>query len=262
MDKLDCMRFAGKVNQEAIELGFDIAKGMMLGEIDAAIEQYILDHNCRPAFKNYQPPGAKSPFPATACLSPNSVVVHGIPNDYFVEPGDLLTIDLGVEYNGWFVDSARSRVIAYDGSTNHRKAQDLIDATEAILNAQLSVLKDECTFLEVVEVSEAMARNHNVVILPQWGGHKIGDKVHIDPFIPNAIDTNLSNLQQQLERKKYARMTFKEGDTICLEPVVSYGNTAIIVDADLWTIRKADGNLAAHTERCVLVTKTGYEILS
>ena len=269
MNRLEAMRYAGGVNQQAIEHGFSVAlPGKTLREVNDAVEAFILEKGCLPAFKHYQPDGAKSPFPATACISPNSVVVHGVPGDYVLEPADLLTIDVGAEYKGWFVDSARSRVVPCPVAASEtqlqqaKEAEYLIQATEAILSAQLAVIRDGCTFLQLVEVSEKAAQDYGVTIMAQWGGHQIGNKVHLEPFIPSGIDRRQSRLKQSLDAKKYARQQLTEGETICVEPVVTYGSSDIILDGDLWTVRKSDGLLAAHTERCLLVTKDGYELLS
>lgn len=264
MDKLEAMRHAGKINQYAIEYGFQVAKpGKTLKDVDEAVEWYVMyggrDRSCKPAFKNYQPNGAAYPFPATSCISPNDVVVHGIPGDYVIQPGDLITIDVGSEYHGWFVDSARSKIIA--GKENPA-GQYLVDATEKILEAQLSVIKDGCSLMEIVIAAESEAARLNVTILPQFGGHQIGEKVHMDPFIPNAIDRNISRIRQQLDINRYSNTRLQDGQTICIEPVVTYGSIDIIVDEDKWTVRKEDKALTAHTERCILVTKNGCEILS
>jgi len=266
-DKLDSMRYAGKVNVGAIERGFEVAQpGVTTREIDAAMESFIREAGCTPSFKDYQPDGYPSPFPATACISPNSVVVHGIPGDYVLEPGDLLTIDVGTEYNGWHVDAARTRVIPGDmnGVQKQRsyEASDLIEATEAILEAQLSVVKNECTFLQMILAAEAAAAKHEVIIMPQWGGHEIGKKVHLPPFIPSAIHRTASKIKQQIEEKQFSRQTLVTGQTICIEPVVTCGTNDIMIDEDGWTIRHTQHYLTAHTERCLLVTENGYELLS
>ncbi len=264
MDKLECMRYAGKVNQLAIEYGFRLAvPGTSLLKINSGIEEFILDMGCKPAFKNYHPVGSPVPFPATACLSPNDVVVHGLPNDYIIKPGDLLTVDVGCEYNGWYVDSARSRLIPCENAGRAIRVGKLITATEAILEAQLNIIKHNCTFLDLIRVSEKTAKLHDVLIMSRWGGHQIGNRIHIDPFIPSAIDRKQSPLKQGLEESKYGRQVLEAGQTICIEPVVTEGfDDTIIIEEDLWTIRKQDGLLAAHTERCLLVTETGYELIS
>lgn len=259
------MRHAGTVNQGAIEAGFECAvPGTPLSKIDEVMEAYIRDHEgCRPAFKNYQPEGAASPFPFTACISPNEVVVHGIPGDYRLLPGDLLTIDVGTEYQGFFVDSARTRIVPGEAPTEKIIAGNrMIHAVEDILGAQLGVIRDGCNFLTMVQAAEAEAKRHDVLIMPQWGGHGIGNKIHFEPYIPSAIDRTKPKLTQNVEERLYARSFLTAGQTICVEPVITLGNSDIILDSDQWTYRKTDGHLVAHSERCILVTETGYELLS
>lgn len=255
------MRYAGLVNQQAIEWGFEKARpGVKLSKIDEAIENVIRGRGCKPAFKGYQPDGYPVPFPACACISPNEVVVHGVPGDYILRDGDLLTIDVGSSYQGFFVDAARSRVIG--DVSQAKQAVELVEATEAILAAQLSTVKNQCDFLTMVKAAEAEAIRRKVVIMPQWGGHGIADQIHMDPFIPSAVDRRKPALSQRIEERKLARQKLTTGQTICLEPVVTFGSADIIVDGDQWTVRKTDGLLAAHTERCILVTEDGYELLS
>ena len=276
MDRLEATRYAGRINREAIEHGFKfVAAGTSLLEIDRAVEQYILDHNCTPAFKGYRG------FPNTCCLSPNDVVVHGVPNDYRIKDGDILTIDVGCSYDGWMVDSARTQLIEdpfpalsdpenYDWSTYRNKCS-LIYASECVLEAQLSVIKNGCSLLDILKASELAAKANfgadarpspPLNIYPQWHGHQIGQTVHMEPSIPSCIDPAISKLKRwQLERE-YDKCKLQAGQVICLEPVVTFGKTDIIEDGDGWTVRSADGSLVAHTESCILITETGYEILS
>lgn len=257
-DRIEASRYAGQVNQQAIEQGFLVAKpGVTLLEIDAAVEKHILDNGCRPVFKGYKG------FPAACCLSPNDVIIHGVPNGYALKTGDILTIDVGSECDSWMVDSARTRVIR-----DHRilpglylVGEALVNAVEHVLEAQLSVVKDGCSLLEIMKKAEASAKGR-CFIYPQFGGHQIGQELHVDPFIPNCIDPTLSSIKRwQLERE-YDKYKLQAGQIICLEPVVTLTNTDIIQDEDGWTIRTKSGTWASHTERCLLVTETGYEILS
>lgn len=257
-NKLECMRYAGKVNQQAIGWGFSKAiPGVSLREIDEQIEWYIRQAGCTPAFKNYQPEGYALPFKHSACISVNHGVVHGVPNDYKLQNGDLLTIDLGTKYNDWFVDAARSRVIGVN-----EKAQRLVDATESILHTQLSVVKDQCDFLTMVKVTEEKAKTWKVNICPLFGGHGINTKIHDAPFIPSTINRSKSKIQQQLEERQYARQYFIAGQTYCIEPVIMLKDTEIYIDDDGWTVYTKDGGLACHSERCIFVTQNGFEILS
>jgi methionyl aminopeptidase len=253
------MRYAGKVNTSAIEWGFHAAKpGVTLADVDKAIEWYIVHAGCRPAFKGYQPEGFKSPFPASACISVNDVVVHGVPNHYILKLGDLLTIDVGTECEGWFVDAARTRIV--DG-TNVLGAR-LIGATEDIMRAQLEVIKGGCDMLTLVQAAGRTARQHKVKILSEWGGHGISNKIHTEPFIPNALTEGKGHLFRSFEEQNLQKIKFVAGETYCIEPVCTFGSTETFTDEDGWTIRKCDGQLAAHTERCILVLENGIEVLS
>lgn len=276
MDRLEATRYAGKINQLAIKRGFEVAKkGVTLLEIDAAIEKCILDNNCQPVFKGYKG------YPATSCLSPNDIVVHGIPNEYSLKDGDILTIDVGCSHEGWMIDAARTRLIEdpikamedpenYDWDTYHYKAG-LIFAAESVLEAELSVIKNGCSLLDIIKAAELAAKSNffskakpspPLSIYPQWGGHEIGQQLHMGPFIPNCIDPSLSGIKRWRLERQYDDFKLKTGQTICLEPVVTFGKTDIMIDRDGWTVKSKDGSLAAHTENCILITETGYETLS
>jgi methionyl aminopeptidase len=257
MAKLDAMRFAGTVNKSAISWGSHHAKpGVTLKELDAIIEDYILKTGCKPAFKGYRN------YPATACLSVNDVAVHGIPNEYSLRDGDLLTIDVGAICDGWYVDSARSFLIGTSKSSRSESRLKLIEAAEMILEAELSVLSSGCTYMQLIDAADRKSSMLGVNIMPQWQGHHIGNTVHIEPSIPNTLPTHVGSTKLALLQRQYRNMTFKAGDTICLEPVVTFGTVETTIDSDGWTIRSRDGSDVAHTERCLLVTEQGYELLS
>jgi methionyl aminopeptidase len=185
-------------------------------------------------------------------------MVHGIPNDYILKPGDLLTIDVGTEYENWFVDSARTRIIEGKNELGSK----LIEATEEILKAQLAVVKDGCDMLTIVLAAEKIARQYGAKIFSIWGGHGIGDKVHTEPFIPNAFTEGQSHLARCFEENNFKLSRFHAGHTYCIEPVVTFGSLDMIVDPDGWTVRHKDGQLVAHTERTILVLENGIEVLS
>lgn len=254
MAKIDAMRFAGTVNKNAIEWGKHHAKpGVTLKELDTIIEDYILKTGCKPAFKGYRN------YPATTCLSVNDVAVHGIPNDYKLKDGDLLTIDVGSICDGWYVDSARSLIV---GKLRDESRLKLIEAAELILAAEISVLSDGCTYMQLIDAANRQSLELGVTIMPQWQGHHIGNTVHIEPSIPNTLPTHIGGTKLALLQRQYRNMTFKTGDTICLEPVVTFGTQETTIDPDGWTIRSRDGSDVAHTERCLLVTEHGHELLS
>lgn len=260
MDKnrLKYMREAGRVNLQAIELGLSMLEpGTVLKDIDVAMEELIRKNGCEPAFKGYQPVGATAPYPATACISVNDVLVHGLPGDYAIQDGDIVTVDVGTKNHGWHVDAARSKVVG-----SNPEAQRLLNSTEIILAAQLDLVKDGCSLYSLVEVSEKLSYQLGIYIMPQWGGHGIGETVHTEPFIPASIDRTQTKIMQTLTQQRYKREKLKEGQTICIEPVTSLGSHDIMLDADQWTVRTADGGITTHTERCLVVTRHGYEILT
>jgi len=256
-DQLKATRYAGSVNAAAIDFGFKYAvPGTSLKDLDQAIGEYFHSHGCLPIFKGYRG------FPGTACLSPNDVVVHGVPSDYCLKVGDLLTIDVGCSYEGWCVDSARTRVIGLKQPGLFPLQERLAAAAESVLEAQMSTLRHGTTLLDIARAAEFRAAQLDVNIFHQFGGHTIGRELHGPPFIPNCIDRSLSSIKKwQLERE-YGQYILQAGQVICLEPVVTFGKTDIIIDGDGWTVRTTDGSLVAHSEHCILVTDTGHEILS
>ena len=257
MDKLDAMKYAGVVNNGAISWGSHLAGlKFSLLEIDAMMNRYFIERDCTPIFKGYRG------FPGTACLSPNDVVVHGVPSNYIPKDGDLLTIDVGCSYEGWCVDSARTIVIGLTQPGLFPLQERLAAAAESVLEAEMSILRPGTTLLEIAKAAEDRAAQLGVNIFPQFGGHNIGRALHEEPFIPNCIDPALSSIKRwQLERE-YAGYALQAGQVICLEPVVTFGKTDIMVDGDGWTVRTPAGSLVAPSEQCILITDNGHEILS
>lgn len=265
-EKIDSMREAGRINREAIEYGFELAQpGLTLLELDQELECFIRNNDCEPAFKGY------NGFPFTACLSVNDVLVHGLPNSYIVQDGDILTIDIGSRKNGWCVDAADTLPI---GEASN-EAVGIIGMNKTVLSMQLDKVKDGVSLYEIASMSnilmdiyngppdrERVLGEKNIMILPQLGGHQIGKTIHEDPFIPAVLDKSLSKPRQQLQELDYKNTKLHAGQTICIEPVVKYGTADTILDADGWTIRSKDKELSSHVEKCILVTETGYEILS
>jgi methionyl aminopeptidase len=261
MDQIEAMRIAGKVNRDAINFGFITASpGKTLLDIDKAIEDFIMRAGCQPAFKGYRN------FPATTCLSPNDTVIHGVPNDYILKVGDILTIDLGVDHEGWKVDAADTQIIQ-DANTDlsledFHIQRELIRAVHDILEQEISVIKHNCTLLDIINAAESTAKKWHVNIFPQFGGHQIGKTVHMDPFIPNCFNRNITQLKQNIEKYKYQNYKLMAGMVICLEPVITFNSTEIYIESDNWTVKTKDKSLAAHAEKCILINQNDCEILS
>jgi methionyl aminopeptidase len=257
------MREAGRINLLAIETAIRCTTGRhpTLKELDIIIEDVILRNNCQPAFKGYRD------YPATSCISVNDVAVHGIPNDYRIDYGDLVTIDVGTRCHDWCVDAARTFVVPQ--VFNHEKLQDqwnqrctLASAAEAILFAELDTIRDGVSLWDIANAGEKEAKRQGVDLICQYGGHQIGESIHIDPFIPNSLDRSKGEFFASLQKRKLKSYCLKEGQTVCLEPVVTIGCTNTYIDEDGWTVRTQSRNDVAHTERCILILSGGYEILT
>lgn len=249
------MKYAGNTNLRAINLGITIAKpGITLLDLNDVIEKTIRFDGCEPAFKDYRG------YPAAACISVNDGVVHGIPNNYVIRAGDLITIDVGTRYQGWCVDAARSFVVR--GPTMFPLREALVNAGEDILAAELQVVKDGVSLWDIANAGHQETARQRVSLIIEWGGHQIGQTIHIDPFIPNGFNHSKGPLGVTLEAQRLKGQILHTGQAICLEPVVTLGSTETIIDADCWTIRSKHGNNVTHTERCILITNEGYEILT
>lgn len=197
----------------------------------------------KPAFLGYE--GA-TPFPDVICISLNDEVVHGIPRaDTVLRPGDVVSIDFGVVYDGMVTDAARSFVI---GDTKEQ-VKKLIRDTESSMYAGIEALRDG------VRVGDIASAIQKVLVKGQYGivrdlvGHGVGHQLHEEPDIPNYGFAGSGPV-------------LKAGMTIAIEPMATLGTHAVTVDDDQWTIRTADGSLAAHFENTVLITDRGYEILT
>jgi methionyl aminopeptidase len=255
MNKLESQRIAAQINSEALKLGFEIAKpGVTLKIIDSRIEQYIIDKGGIPAFKDYKPSFATSAFPASACISVNDIMVHGLPNEYKLKDRDILTIDLGTQYNGYYVDCAET-ICMTDASSENEKL--LLDAG-IVLNQIVSVIKPGNHIRDLFNQGLRTAKLVGVYIVPEFFGHFIGQNIHEEPCIPHNYPRNwldLPNLQNILDTE------LKINDTICIEPVITRNPCKPLLCEDNWGVRSDDGQISIHNEYCVLVTETGSEIL-
>lgn len=261
MNQLAAQKFSGTINRAAIEVGFMAAKvGRSLLEVDFYIDDYITSCGCMPAFKGYM--GYKH----ASCLSPNQVVVHGVPNNYILKDGDILTIDVGTIYDGWYSDAAETRIVLNEGQ--YTEDDDilfkccLIGHTNEILQAQMNAVQDGCSLLTIMETAERIAKQYSVNLFPNLGGHFIGRQLHMDPFIPNTLDYNLPADQIIKIKDLLSRTLLKIGDVLCLEPVTTFGSTQTTLNKDGWTLETNNKNFTAHAETCIIVTEKGHSIIS
>lgn len=185
-------------------------------------------------------------FPDVICISPNDVVVHGIPNATPFKDGDIVGFDFGVKYNGMITDSAFSMVVG--GSTKSKKR--LLKETERSLYAGIEQIKDGVRSGDIAAAIQKVLDGAGLGIVRDLVGHGVGHAVHEDPNIPNYGAAGTGPV-------------LKAGMTIAVEPMATLGDYHVLLDKkDGWTVRTADGSLAAHFEHTVLITLDGYEILT
>jgi methionyl aminopeptidase len=242
------LRIAGTMLAQVLdELGALVAPGVPTSELDLAAERAIRDRGGVPAFLGYKPDGAASPYPAVLCVSVNDEVVHGIPTeDKVLQNGDLVSLDLGLSYNGYFVDAARTVCVG----TCDAETLKLIDATRQACAAAIAAAKVGNHIGDIGAAVVRVAQEHKLTIVEELGGHAVGRAVHEKPFIANDGEAG--------EGEKIV-----EGLVLAIEPMLTAGKGAIVLDKDdKWTYLIKDGSRAAHFEDTVLITSDGPEILT
>jgi methionyl aminopeptidase len=238
------MRDAGlilwDVHQTASKL---VKEGATTKEIDAAVENRISQLNAIPLFKGV--PG-KVPFPACTCLSVNEEVVHGIPSGRKLRSGDIVSIDIGVKYEGFCADSAVT--IPVGNVSEEKKA--LLKVTEDSLRMAISMIKPGVNWNTIADKMQKMIESSGYSIVRELVGHGIGREMWEAPQIPNYS-----------VRKEHS-FTIKKGATLAIEPMINMGKKEIKILKDHWTIIAKDGKPSAHFEHTVAVTETGPFVLT
>lgn len=245
--EIESLRKGGKILADALRATAQAAlPGVSTAELDLLAEKFIRDNGCIPAFLNYQPDGAAYPFPATLCTSLNDEVVHGIPNDERVlADGDVLKLDLGLSYEGFFVDSAITVLVGECDML----AKKLVDATRAAIDAAISAAQVGGRVGDIGAAVEKSVLGSDFSIVDGLCGHAVGKSVHEQPLIPN-------------EGRVGTGEKLVEGMVLALEPMLAEGRAQYILAPDQWTCVMADGKRAAQFEHTILLTKNGPEILT
>ena len=246
-EEVTILRVGGK------KLGFILADlvlaarpGVTTRSLDSLARDLIRVAGGEPAFLNYRPAGAPSPFPAALCVSVNDEVVHGLPGDRRLEAGDLVGLDLGLKYQGLYTDMAVTVAVG-EVST---EAQALLDITRKALSAGIAAAKAGATTGDIgFAVSAVIPDRQKYGIVTEFGGHGVGHRVHEPPEIPNV---GIHGAGERLI----------PGLVIAIEPMITIGDGAVVTANDGWTVKTKEGGLAAHFEHTVLVTDGEPEILT
>ena len=239
--ELQIMREACRISAGALKLiGSAVEPGVTTAELDRLAEQYILKEGAKPNFKNYQG------YPATACISINNEVIHGIPSEKRkLVNGDIVSVDLGAEFNGYHGDNAATFAV---GDVSDQ-AKRLMDTTRESL---YEGIKAACAGSRIGDISYAIqryveARGYSVV--RQFVGHGIGTHLHEAPEVPNFGTAGRG-------------IRLLPGMTLAIEPMVNVGNYDVKVMPDGWTVLTKDGSLSAHFEHTIAITSDGPQIMT
>lgn len=235
------MREAGRIVAEILDvLERAVAPGVTTFELDRMAEQLIAEKGAKPAFKGYQG------FPAVLCASVNEEVVHGIPSRRRkLREGDLMKLDFGVVYKGYFGDSARTVPV---GKVS-KEAQALIDATRASLHRAIEVMVPGNRLGDIGHAIQTCVEPRGFSVVRDFFGHGIGKKLHEEPAVPNFGQAG-------------SGLKLKPGMVLAVEPMVNAGTDDVEVLEDDWTAVTVDRQLSAHFEHTILITGGRAEILT
>ncbi len=244
--EINKMRDAGKLVAEAHAIARALCvPGTATREIDAAVEQLFQRHNATPLFKGF--PG-KTPFPAVTCISVNEQVVHGIPGDYVIQEGDIVSIDTGCRLNGWCGDAAWTYAV---GEIDPEK-QRVMDVGRSVLTTAIRAFGKKRKWSEVAAEMMAEVKAARCSLVEQFVGHGIGREMHESPQVPNYTSA-------ELEKENF---DLRPGLVLAIEPMVNAGTHEIEILDDHWTVVTKDHRPSVHFEHTVALTRDGPLLLT
>jgi methionyl aminopeptidase len=238
--EIDTMARAGRVVAETLALLEErIQPGVSTRELDSIADEFIQSQGGVPTFKGYRG------YPAATCLSPNSMVVHGIPGSTTLSDGDILSVDVGVTLDGFVADSAWTFAVGAISPETQR----LLDVCKAALAAGIAEARLGNSIGDISRAVQNVTEGAGFSVIRSLVGHGVGRSMHEDPQVPNFASS-------------YSGPKLQEGMTIAIEPMITAGGPDVFVHDDEWSISTADGSLAAHFEHTVAVTAEGPRILT
>ncbi|MEL7978323.1 type I methionyl aminopeptidase [Isoptericola sp. F-RaC21] len=249
--EIDQMRPAGRFVAEVLTAVRDAAAvGVNLLELDALAHRMIRDRGAESCYIDYHPSFGAMPFGKVICTSVNDAVLHGLPHDYALRDGDLLSIDFAASVDGWVADSALSFVVGAS-ATPQRAAGDakLIETTEVALEAGIAAAVAGNKIGDISAAIAKVARGAGYEINTDFGGHGVGRTMHGDPHVPN-------------DGRPGRGFPLKPGLVIAIEPWFLETTDEIFTDPDGWTLRSADGSRGAHSEHTIAITEDGPIVLT
>lgn len=244
-EEIAVMRKASRIVAEVLEeVAAVVRPGVTTDELDRLAEKLTLRKGARPAFKGYKPHDVV--YPKSLCVSVNHEIVHGIPSAKKLKPGDIVGLDFGVVYQGFFGDAARTVPV---GGVSEG-AQRLMRVTREALYAGIEQARVGNRIGDIGHAVQRVAEGAGYSVVEEFAGHGIGRRLHEDPQVPNYFRAGMPNPRLQ------------EGMVLAIEPMVNEGSAELEILSDGWTAVTADGKLSAHFEHSIVITANGPEILS
>ena len=238
--ELEIMRKACKITAAARALAGEMVRpGVKTKDIDRAVREFIVSHGAKPSFLGYHG------FPGSTCISVNNTVIHGIPGNYVLQEGDIVSVDVGAYYGGFHGDCAAT----YPCGTVSAEAQRLIDVTKQSFFEGIRFAKRGHRVSDISHAIQTYVESNGFSVVRSFVGHGVGAQLHEEPEVPNFGAPG-----------RGPRML--PGMTLAIEPMVNVGTYEVKVLKDQWTTVTADGKLSAHYENTVLITDGEPEILT
>ena len=234
------MRQAGRVVAEMLQACAEAARpGMTTNDLDKVARGVLAKRKAKSNFLGYHG------YPAVICTSPNNVIVHGIPGDYRLEEGDIISIDCGAIIDGWHGDAARTIPV---GEISE-EARKLVTVTEESLWAGIQHVRNGARLTDIGHAVQTVAEGAGFAVVREYVGHGIGRAMHEEPQVPNYGEPGKG-------------IKLKVGHVLAVEPMVNLGGPDTQLNDDGWTVITADGSLSAHFEHSIAVTEDGPEVLT
>ena len=238
--EIERMARAGEVVADTLALiGEHARPGVTTQELDELADEHIRSRGGTPTFKGYRG------YPASICVSPNEMVVHGIPGPYTLKDGDILSVDVGVTLDGFVADSAYTFPVG-DISA---EAEHLLEGCQAALAAGIEQCRVGNRLSDISHAIQAVTEEQGFSVVRSLVGHGVGRAMHEEPQIPNYGQPGRGPL-------------LAEGMTFAIEPMITAGGPDVVLHDDEWSISSADGSLAAHFEHTVAITADGPRVLT
>ena len=239
--ELKAMRDAGRISSQALKLaGEAVEPGVSTLEIDRIVRKYIEGQGATPSFLNY------GGFPASACMSVNDVVIHGIPRKHqILKQGDIVSIDVGAFYEGFHGDNAWT----FPCGEVSKEAQDLMDVTRESLFEGINAARPGNRLGDIGSAVQRYVEARGYSVVRDFVGHGVGAELHEDPSVPNYGTPGRG-------------VRLLPGMTIAIEPMVNQGVHTVETLSDNWSVVTSDGKLSAHFEHTIAITPDGPVILT